>query len=84
MENKKPVNEMSFEEAYTELSTIVQAMEAEDRPLEEALHFYERGIALADHCSALLDKAELRIRQIDKGADGKLEAEPFTGPLDSR
>ena len=35
----------------------------DDLPLEEALSLYERGSALAAHCSKQLEEAELRVRQ---------------------
>ncbi len=83
-DSDKISTEMSFEEAYEALTQIVQAMETDDQSLEESLRLYEHGIALADYCNALLEKAELRIEQINQGADGALHAEPFAGPLDSR
>ena len=84
MHDEKPIEEMSFEEAYEALAQIVHAMEADDQPLETSLRLYERGIALADYCTALLEKAELRIEQINRGSDAALHAKPFAGPLDSR
>ncbi len=60
----KPVAELTYEEAFAELDGIVSALETEQRPLEEAMALFERGQALAKHCAELLDKAELKIRQL--------------------
>lgn len=56
--------ELSFEEAFRELEETVQRMEAGDLTLEESIALFERGQALAQHCSAVLDQAELRVNQL--------------------
>jgi len=63
--SSKNVEEMSFEEAFAELNSLVAGLEEEGRPLEEAISLYERGQALAQHCAAMLEKAELRVRQLN-------------------
>ncbi|MEJ5226164.1 MAG: exodeoxyribonuclease VII small subunit [Anaerolineales bacterium] len=60
----KPVQDLSFEEAYTELQTLVEALENDQRPLEEAIALFERGQALIARCAALLDAADLRVQQL--------------------
>ena len=64
MNDQQPVEALSFENALQELEAIVNQLEAEDRTLEEALQLFERGQALAKHCAALLDQAELKVQQI--------------------
>lgn len=59
-----PLEELTFEQAFAELETIVSALESGDHPLEEALGLYERGQNLARHCAGLLDRAELRVQQL--------------------
>jgi exodeoxyribonuclease VII small subunit len=56
--------EPDYEQAYAELQEIVAKLESGAVPLERALALYERGQALAKICSGLLDKAELRIREL--------------------
>jgi len=46
-------------------------------PLERALHYYEEGMKLAQHCSDLLEKAELRVQQLRVTVDGAPALEPF-------
>ena len=64
------VEDLTYEQALAELEKIVSALEA-NKPgdaaalsLEEAMSLYERGQALSRHCVDLLDKAELRVRQL--------------------
>ncbi len=57
-----PVDQLSYEQAFSELEAIVASMEADERPLEESLALFERGQALARHCAALLDQAELKVQ----------------------
>lgn len=64
----KPVDQLSYEAAFAELQTIIEALEGEQRSLDEATSLYERGQSLVKHCAELLDQAELRIRQLS-GAD---------------
>ncbi|OGO42601.1 MAG: exodeoxyribonuclease VII small subunit [Chloroflexi bacterium RBG_16_58_14] len=59
-----PLDQLSYEQAFGELEAIVAAMEADERPLEEALALFERGQALARHCAELLDQAELKVQQL--------------------
>lgn len=59
-----PAGQMSYEEAFAELESIIQRLENEQPSLEEALQLYERGQALVQRCAALLDQAELRVKQI--------------------
>jgi exodeoxyribonuclease VII small subunit len=54
----------SFEEAFSELEAAVAALQDGQMPLERALHYYEEGMKLAQHCNELLEKAELRVQQL--------------------
>ncbi|MCS7178745.1 MAG: exodeoxyribonuclease VII small subunit [Anaerolineae bacterium] len=66
----KPVSEMTFEEALTELEEVVRRLEAGGLTLEESLALYERGQALAAYCNRQLDQAELKVSQLSP--DGTL------------
>ncbi len=66
----KPVDKLSYEQAFDDLETLVEALELGDLSLEAALELFERGQALAAHCAKLLDKAQLRLSQLAPGADG--------------
>ena len=73
--SSKKVEELTYEAAFTELETIVAALEGESRPLDESISLYERGQALAKHCAALLEKAELKVRQLSGDELEEFEAE---------
>ncbi len=60
----KPIDQLTYEAAFAELEAIVAALENDQRPLEEAMSLYERGQALVKRCGELLDKAELKVKQL--------------------
>jgi exodeoxyribonuclease VII small subunit len=59
-----PVEELTYEQALTELEEIVTALESEERSLDNAMSLFERGQSLARYCAGLLDQAELKVQQI--------------------
>jgi exodeoxyribonuclease VII small subunit len=69
----------TFEDLYAELEETVRKLEAGDLPLAESLALFERSTALAELCNALLDDAELRVRQLAQGPAGDLADQPFEG-----
>lgn len=70
-QSELPLDKMNYEQAFAELEAIVATLEAGEDSLDASLALYERGQALAKHCSALLDRAELTVRQLsgDEMAD---------------
>jgi exodeoxyribonuclease VII small subunit len=71
--------EQSFEDLYRELEETVGKLESGDLSLTDSLALFERGIDLAEQCNALLDGAELRVRQLATRPNGSLAAETFEG-----
>jgi exodeoxyribonuclease VII small subunit len=61
---------MSFEDALKRLETIVRELESGDVPLDRAITLYEEGEGLRKQCEARLSAAEVRIRELQLGADG--------------
>jgi len=74
------IKALSFEEAYTQLEEAVNALRDGQMPLERALHYYEEGMKLAQHCNELLQKAELRVRQLSVDEEGVLVVQPLELP----
>ena len=68
---------LSFEEAFEQLETAVEALQDGQMPLERALHYYEEGMKLAQHCNDLLEKAELRVQQLRVTNEGMPVLESF-------
>ena len=56
--------EITFEEAIHGLQEAVEQLEAGELTLDQALEAFERGVHLARCCSAYLDQAELRVREL--------------------
>ncbi len=67
----------SFEELSGELESIVAKLEAGDLLLDESLALFERGTELAKKCTEMLDKAELRIKELVPQANGELGTKDF-------
>jgi exodeoxyribonuclease VII small subunit len=70
--------DLPFEEAVQRLETIVEAMEAQDLPLETLLAHYQEGARLTALCHDKLNEAELKIQQLEKNAKGALSLKPLT------
>ena len=64
--SEKAVEELSYEEAMTELESIVEALEgdASRNPLEDSMKLFERGQALVAHCGSLLESAQLKVQKL--------------------
>ena len=66
---------MGIDEILDRLEAVVQALEAGDLPLEEALRRFEHGVGLARRGSTLLDAVEERVEQLLSDRD---ETVPLT------
>jgi len=60
----KPIDKLTYEQAYAELEAVVSALETGEQSLEDAMALFERGQGLTRRCAELLDKAELKIRKL--------------------
>ncbi len=56
--------ELSFEEAYKQLSELVKKMESGTMPLADSIKAYDQGMKLKAYCEQLLKEAEMRIEQL--------------------
>lgn len=65
------IDKMTFENALSELDSIVRALESGQTNLEDSIKAYERGMALKDLCEKRLKDARLRVEKINLSADGK-------------
>ena len=71
----KAPEELTFEQAFEELQEVVAGLESGELALEDSLRLFERGQALAERCSQLLEKAELRLRQLVPHENGGVTEE---------
>ena len=61
------IEDLTFEQAFSELEQTVAKLEDGDLSLETALALFERGQQLSAHCSKLLERAELKVTQLTTG-----------------
>ena len=66
----KDIREMSFEQALSELETIVDRLETGDVALEESIDIYQRGSQLRAYCDEKLQNAQARIEKITSAGAG--------------
>ena len=71
-----PAKNPPFEEALQKLEAVVEAMEADDLPLETLLAKYEEGAKLVKICQEKLAEAEVKIQQLEKTAAGEIKLKP--------
>jgi len=60
----KKIEELTYEESYAELESVVEKLENEQNALDKAMALFERGQNLSKRCMLLLDEAELKIKQL--------------------
>jgi exodeoxyribonuclease VII small subunit len=76
--NDSPPDELTFEQALSQLETIVRELEDGQTGLEQALARYETGIGLLRRCYGQLRAAEQRILLLTgEGAEGQALTRPF-------
>jgi|TARA_E500000075_G_C6955779_1_gene302237 exodeoxyribonuclease VII small subunit len=69
VENNTERERPSFEQALKELEHIVQELEKEDVSLERSIELYQKGVELSKECSDLLEKAELKIQEVQSSSN---------------
>ncbi|WEZ18322.1 exodeoxyribonuclease VII small subunit [Bacillus subtilis] len=75
MTDVKKNENMTFEEAIKGLESIVSKLEEGDVPLEQAINYFQEGMALSKMCHEKLQKVEKQMDFILK-EDGELA--PFS------
>ena len=67
--------QLSFEEVYLRLEKTVETLESGNLTLDEATNLYEEGMKLAQVCSDMLSKAELKVTELKQGYSGLRETD---------
>ncbi len=65
MTAKKDIQKLKYEEALKELEQVLDDLENGSLELDAMLERFELGKELLAHCQSLLEKAELRIREVE-------------------
>lgn len=68
----------TFEQSMQRLDEIVRQIERGEASLEDSLKLFQEGTKLVQQCSQMLDKAELTIVKLMKGADGSPQEQEVT------
>ncbi len=68
VESHGTIAELSFEEAYERLEDVLSRLQMGNMSLDDSLAAFEEGMALAAHCQALLDAADLGFEQLERAA----------------
>ncbi len=64
------ISNLSFEQAMSELDSIVKSLESGSVELQSSIVLYRRGTMLRTHCEEMLSKAKLEVEKIvAKGSD---------------
>lgn len=68
-QNQRPIEDMTYKEASTELEQIVRRLESGELELEESLAEYARGVELLKSLKARLSDAEQRVQVLVDATD---------------
>jgi len=71
----KPINEMTFEEAFKELEQAVKKIDNGEETLESTITAFERSTKLKLHCEKKLQEAKMKIEKIIQDSDGAISIE---------
>ena len=75
MTQTKSIENMTFEEALSELTNLVRKLDSDQENLSDAIASFERGIELKIYCEKQLKEAELRVQKIVSSANGEISTE---------
>jgi exodeoxyribonuclease VII small subunit len=62
--------DLAFEDAFAEMQKVIEQLEGGDLALDASVGAFERGMRLAQHCTTLLDGAELRVQALEAETEG--------------
>jgi exodeoxyribonuclease VII small subunit len=73
MNTKEDFDKMSFEEAMSELESVVSKLDSGDGSLDDSILLFQKGVELSKLCSKRLDEIEKRVKILTdvKGEDKK-------------
>jgi len=64
---------IKFEESLNRLQEISELLESEEVTLEDSIKLYEEGMKLSKSCYNLLNKAELKVEELNTQLEKELE-----------
>ncbi|KYG30950.1 exodeoxyribonuclease VII small subunit [Alkalihalobacillus trypoxylicola] len=69
---EKLKEELSFEDAMSQLEEVVERLEQGDVPLDEAIAMFQKGMELSKNCHLKLEQVEKKMDKI-LHPDGEIE-----------
>jgi exodeoxyribonuclease VII small subunit len=72
--------ELSFEQALSNLEEIIRQMESGEAPLESLVNHYQTGVKMLKLCRERIDSAEMKIKEVNE-ANGALIEKDFEGTV---
>lgn len=70
-------NNMTFENAMSELEGIVKKLELGSLTLDESLAAFENAVGLIKLCNEKLEGAKRQVKVLVEGEDGSITDKPF-------
>ncbi len=67
----KKITIKNFEQALSELESLVEKLEGGELSLEESLNAFERGMSLSKGCQEALETAEQRVELVTGSMESK-------------
>ena len=74
---QEDLKNLTFESAMQKLEQIVQALEAGQIKLDDAVEAYEKAMFYKKFCEEKLNAAALKIEKIEQNQAGNLELKPL-------
>ncbi len=62
---KDTINGLNYENSLKELDRILSQLQTECVPIDELNEYYRQGLLYLQHCEALLNNVEERVRELD-------------------
>jgi len=75
MNSSKSIEKMTFEDALSELTSLVKKLDSDQENLSDAIDAFERGIELKNYCEKKLHEARLKVEKIVTSSNGVITTE---------
>jgi exodeoxyribonuclease VII small subunit len=62
--NEKSIKEPGFEQALSDLESLVEQLESGELSLDQSLKQFKRGVELTRHCQGILEQAQQVVEQL--------------------
>jgi exodeoxyribonuclease VII small subunit len=69
---------LSIEQSLKELETLVGELEKGEKPIEEQLQFYEKGVKTTRDCLKRIEEIEKKVQVLSRSSEGDWKSEPLS------